>query len=86
MATIFERLKRIIVEQLGVEESEVTPEASFAEDLNADSLDLVELIMAVEEEFSTTRTRLQISYEDAEEIQTVQDALDYLYDHGIEQE
>lgn len=86
MATIFERLKRIIVEQLGVEESEVTPEASFAEDLNADSLDLVELIMAVEEEFSTTRTRLQISYEAAEGIQTVQDALDYLYDHGIEQE
>lgn len=64
----------------------MTPEASFAEDLNADSLDLVELIMAVEEEFSTTRTRLQISYEDAEEIQTVQDTLDYLYDHGIEEE
>lgn len=64
----------------------MTPEASFAEDLNADSLDLVELIMAVEEEFNTTRTRLQISYEDAEGIQTVQDALNYLYDHEIEEE
>ncbi|MCD5412502.1 MAG: acyl carrier protein, partial [Dehalococcoidia bacterium] len=51
MATVFERVRKIIVEQLGVEEEEVTPEASFADDLNADSLDLVELVMAFEEEF-----------------------------------
>lgn len=86
MTTIFERLRRVIVEQLGVEESEVTPGTSFAEDLNADSLDLVELIMAVEEEFSTMGMRLEISDEDAEKMQTVQDAIDYLYDHGIEED
>ena len=84
MATISERLKKVIVEQLGVEESEVTPEASFAEDLNAGPLDLVELIMAVEEEFSTTGMRLEIRGEDAEKIKTVQQAIDYLYDHGID--
>jgi acyl carrier protein len=83
MATIFEKLKEIIVEQLGVEESEVTPEVSFAEDLNADSLDLIELITAIEEEFSTPEMRLEIPDEDAENIKTVQDAIDYLRDHGI---
>ncbi len=86
MATIFEKLKEIIVEQLGVEESEVTPEVSFAEDLNADSLDLIELITAIEEEFSTTEMRLEIPDEDAENIKTVQDAIDYLRDHGIKDE
>lgn len=83
MATIFEKLKEIIVEQLGVEESEVTPEVSFAEDLNADSLDLIELITAIEEEFSTPEMRLEIPDEDAENIKTVQDTIDYLRDHGI---
>ena len=73
MATVSERLKNIIVEQLGVEESEVVPSASFTEDLNADSLDLVELIMSLEEEF-----KLQISDEDAEKITTVQEAEDYI--------
>lgn len=86
MAAIFEKLKEIIVEQLGVEESEVTPEASFAEDLNADSLDLIELITAIEEEFSTPEMRLEIPDEDAENIKTVQDAIDYLRDHGIKDE
>ena len=86
MATIFEKLKEIIVEQLGVEESEVTPEVSFAEDLNADSLDLIELITAIEEEFSTPEMRLEIPDEDAENIKTVQDAIDYLRDHGIKEE
>jgi len=86
MATIFEKLKEIIVEQLGVEQSEVTPEVSFAEDLNADSLDLIELITAIEEEFSTPEMRLEIPDEDAENIKTVQDAIDYLRDHGIKDE
>ena len=70
---MFERLKRVIVEQLGVEESEVTLESSFIDDLGADSLDIVELIMALEEEFD-----IEIPDEDAEKILTVGDALDYI--------
>jgi acyl carrier protein len=69
----YERLKKIVVEQLGVDEEQVTPEASFVDDLNADSLDLVELIMSLEEEFGA-----EISDEDAERIRTVQDAVDYI--------
>jgi acyl carrier protein len=76
MASIHERLQKIIVDQLGVDESEAVPSASFVEDLNADSLDLVELIMSLEEEF-----QLQISDEDAEKITTVQDAEDYIEEH-----
>jgi acyl carrier protein len=76
MATVSERLKKIIVDQLGVDESEVVPSASFVEDLNADSLDLVELIMSLEEEI-----KLQISDEDAEKITTVQEAEDYIEEH-----
>jgi acyl carrier protein len=76
VATVQERLKKIIVDQLGVDESEVVPSASFVEDLNADSLDLVELIMSLEEEF-----KLQISDEDAEKITTVQEAEDYIEEH-----
>jgi acyl carrier protein len=72
----FGRVKKIIVEQLGVEEEEVVPTASFVEDLNADSLDLVELIMSLEEEFG-----MEISDEEAEKIVTVQDAVDYIRDH-----
>lgn len=86
MTTVFEILKKVIVEQLDVKEEEITPEVSFAEDLNADSLDLIEFITAVEEEFSRPGRRLEISDEDAEKIKTVQDALDYLYDHGITDE
>ena len=71
-----DRLKKIIVDQLGVDESEVVPSASFVEDLNADSLDLVELIMSLEEEF-----KIQISDEDAEKITTVQEAEDYIEEH-----
>jgi acyl carrier protein len=71
--TTFERLRKIIVEQLGVEEDDVTPEAAFVEDLNADSLDLVELIMSLEEEFG-----MEISDEDAEKIQKVSDAVEYI--------
>jgi len=76
MPTIHERLIKIIVDQLGVDESEVVSSASFVEDLNADSLDLVELIMSLEEEF-----QVQISDEDAEKIATVQDAEDYIEEH-----
>ncbi|MFZ3014078.1 MAG: acyl carrier protein [Nitrospira sp.] len=73
MATVDERVKKIIAEQLGVEAEEVTPEASFVEDLGADSLDTVELVMALEEEFS-----IEIPDEDAEKILTVGKALDYI--------
>jgi acyl carrier protein len=73
---VSERLKKIVVDQLGVDESEVVPGASFVEDLNADSLDLVELIMSLEEEF-----KVQISDEDAEKITTVQEAEDYIEEH-----
>jgi acyl carrier protein len=68
-----DKVKKIIAEKLGVDLSEVVPEASFVDDLGADSLDLVELIMSMEEEFDT-----DISDEDAEKIQTVQDAIDYI--------
>ena len=84
MATVFERLKKIVVEQLGVEAGEVVPSASFVDDLGADSLDLVELIMALEEEFSSSSRRVEIPDEDAEKLVTVQDAIDYLKNLGIE--
>jgi len=84
LATVFERVRKIIVDQLGVEEDQVVPVASFVDDLNADSLDLVELIMSLEEEFSSEGKPLEISDEDAEKIVTVQDAIDYLKDLGIE--
>ena len=74
--TTFDRLKKLIVEQLGVDEEEVAPTASFVEDLNADSLDLVELIMSLEEEFG-----MEISDEDAEKIQKVSDAVEFIEEH-----
>ncbi|NLY51263.1 MAG: acyl carrier protein [Firmicutes bacterium] len=70
---IFDRVKEIIVDQLGVDEETVTPEASFVEDLGADSLDIVELVMALEEEFG-----IEIPDEDAEKIATVMDAVEYI--------
>ncbi|MBI4285077.1 MAG: acyl carrier protein [Chloroflexi bacterium] len=84
MPTIFERLRKITVEHLGVEEKDVIPTASFVEDLGADSLDLVELIMGIEEEFSSAGLKIEIPDEDAEKIVTIQDAIDYLKDLGIE--
>jgi len=84
MATVYERVRRLIVEQLGVEEENVTLSSSFVDDLNADSLDLVELIMALEEEFSDGDKPVQISDEDAEKIATVQDAVDFIKEQGIE--
>ena len=83
MATIYERLRKIVVEQLGVEQDEAVPTANFVDDLGADSLDLVELIMAIEEEFSTPAKKIEIPDDDAEKIQTVQDAIDYLKDLGV---
>jgi acyl carrier protein len=73
MSDIAEKIKKIICEQLSVEEADVVPDASFVDDLGADSLDQVELIMAMEEEFDVS-----ISDEDAETIRTVQDAIDYV--------
>jgi acyl carrier protein len=75
-ATVFDRVKKVIVEQLSVEESEITPQASFVQDLGADSLDIVELVMAFEEEFGT-----EIPDEAAEKIQCVQDAVSYIEQH-----
>jgi len=83
VATIYERVKRIIVEHLGVEEGEVVPTASFVDDLGADSLDLVELIMSLEEEFTNPSRKIEIPDEDAEKIVTVQDAVDYIRDLGV---
>lgn len=73
---IFEKVKKLIAEQLDVEESEITLESSFQEDLDADSLDVVELIMAIEDEFD-----VEISDEEAEKISTVKDAVDYIQNH-----
>src|ERR1700677_1237838 len=77
MAAVDEKVKQIIVEQLGVDEGEVTPSASFVDDLGADSLDTVELVMAFEEGFD-----IEIPDEDAEKIRTVQDAIDYISKHA----
>jgi acyl carrier protein len=83
MPKVFDRIKKIVIEQLGVEEAEAVPSANFVDDLGADSLDLVELIMALEEEFSKPDKKMEIPDEDAEKIATIQDAIDYLRDHGI---
>lgn len=85
MPTIYERVKDIVVDKLGVGEDDVEETSSFVEDLNADSLDLVELIMAFEEEFSTEEIPLEIPDEDAGNIATVGDAVNYLKGRGIEE-
>src|SRR5690348_13726937 len=77
MAVIDERVKQIVIEQLGVEEGEVTPTASFVDDLGADSLDRVELVMAFEEAFN-----LEIPDEDAEKISTIKEAVEYIDKHA----
>ena len=78
-----DKVKNIVADKLGVEEDKVVRSASFMNDLDADSLDLVELIMAFEEEFSTDDSPVEISDEDAENITTVQNALDFLTKKGI---
>jgi acyl carrier protein len=84
VANMFDKIKAIVVEQLGVEDKDVVPTASFVEDLGADSLDLVELIMSLEEAFSTDDKKVEIPDEAAEKIVTVQDAIDYLTAQGVE--
>ena len=76
MSTIVERVTKLVCEQLGVKEEEVTSEASFVEDLGADSLDTVELVMALEEEFET-----EIPDEEAEKMTTIKEAIDYIEAH-----
>jgi len=77
--TIEQRLKKVISEQSGVEEKEITPNSNFTKDLGMDSLDLVEVVMSLEQEF-----KLEIDDESAEKLKTVQDALDYLKDNGVQ--
>ena len=83
MASVLDRIREIAADKLSKDISEVSAESSFTADLDADSLDVVELIMAIEEEFGTDDTPLEISDEDAEGIMTVQDAVDYLAGHYI---
>lgn len=83
MATVFERIRDITAEKLSVEPDEIKPESSFTDDLSADSLDVVELIMALEEEFSTDDQAVEISDEEAEELRTVNDVAKFLDAKGI---
>lgn len=83
MSTVFERVTEIVVDKLNVDASDVTEGSSFQDDLGADSLDLVELIMAFEEEFSSDGNQIEIPDEDAGEIRTIGDAVTYLKGKGI---
>ena len=83
MATVFERVKDVVVRQLKVKPDEVTPEASLVNDLRADSLDIVDLTIAIEEEFASDAD-IEIRDEDAENIRTIQDILDFLKAQGLE--
>ena len=82
MASVLDRVKAVVIDRLGADEDAVAAEASFTDDLNADSLDLVELIMAFEEEFADGDEPLKISDEDAEGIRTIQDAVDFIKGKG----
>ena len=84
MPTVYERVKEIVVDKLGVEAADVSESSSFVENLNADSLDLVELIMAFEEEFSSGDSQMEISDEDAGNLATIADAVEYLKSHGVQ--
>ena len=85
MATIFDRLKKIIADQLGVDEESISPSSSFAYDLNADSSDIAELITVIEDEFSTRNRKFEIADEDTDNFYTVQDIIDYLRDFVSEE-
>jgi len=82
--TVYERVKTVVVDKLDVDEADVNEDSSFVENLNADSLDLVELIMAFEEEFTTDDRPVEISDDDAGNIATINDAVAYLKEHGVE--
>jgi len=84
MATVYQRVKTIVVDKLRVKGEDVHEGSSFVDDLKADSLDLVELIMAFEEEFSTNGKPVEISDEDAGNIHTIRDAVEYLKQHGVQ--
>ena len=84
MADISEKLKKMIADELGVDEEQIVPSASFVDDMNIDPSDLAELITTLEQEFSTPKRKLEISDEDIEKIVTVQDLIDCLHDYGIE--
>ena len=81
--TVYERVKTVVVDKLGVDEADVNEDASFVDNLNADSLDLVELIMALEEEVTTAANPVEISDDDAGNIGTIKDAVAYLKEHGV---
>ncbi|MBM3944996.1 MAG: acyl carrier protein [SAR202 cluster bacterium] len=83
MATVMARVQDVVADKLGVDKASVVADANFVDDLNADSLDLVELIMAFEEEFSTSDKKIEISDEDAEKITNVQQAIDFLKAKGV---
>ncbi len=85
MTTVYERVKNIVVDKLGVDGEGVNESSAFVADLNADSLVLVELIMAFEEEFSTDDNPVEISDEEAGGIQTINDAIVYLKEHGVQE-
>ncbi len=86
MPIIEDRLKKLVAEKLSVGEEKVVPTANFVNDLSADSLDLVELIMTIEDTFGKDGIPLEIPDEEAEKIRTVQDAVDYLKSHGVKDE
>lgn len=83
MSTIYERLKKVIIESLGVEAEQVVPAASLTKDLGADSIEMVELVMAIEDEFSNSSSTLQIPDEEMEKMVTIQDTVNYLRNLGI---
>jgi len=86
MATVYDRIKDIVTDKLDVDEDTVVSGATFVDDLNADSLDLAELIMAFEEEFSSDDNKIEISDEEAGGIVRIQDVIDYLKGHGVKDE
>lgn len=83
MATIFERLKGVVMERLGVDEDQVVPTASFVQDLNADSIELIELVMSVEDEFSNSSHKIEIPDEELGKLATIQDVVNYLRGLGV---
>jgi acyl carrier protein len=83
LATIFERLKRVVMERLGVDEDQVVPTASFIRDLNADSIELIELVMSIEDEFSNSSHKVVIPDEELERLATIQDVVRYLRGLGV---